>query len=157
MQSSSGAAGAWSVVLNLSDVSNVYVNGYVVVGRLTGGTAPYLLAGCHRVTNVDAVNNRITILSTSQWGSTASGAVAGSLCFMGATLLFNNCNGINIYGGCAALNIQGGVAIVGNHNYGDGSSYIALDAEDEGRLFFSGVNGINGFGYGPIRITAQVP
>jgi len=81
VQSSSGSAGNRSIVLNLASVTGLSV-GDIVQGypeNLSGGTNPEALIGAFKITDVDAVNDRITIHST-HWGSTApSGAITGDL------------------------------------------------------------------------------
>lgn len=146
VQSSSGSAGAWTYVLNVASAANFYVGGYVVLSGLSGGTSPQLLAGCWKVTAISG--NQITIATTNQWGSAASGGVTGTVAFLGATLSFTNCNGINLYDGAAVLNLAGGVCIAGNGGYGSGSATVGLDVEDFGRVLHSGTNGVNGFAYG---------
>ena len=145
--STTGSVGAYSCVLTLNNTTGIYVNGYVVIGKCNFGTNPYSMAGCHLVTAVNAGANQITITNTARWG-TPSGAIAGTVYFLGATLSFTNCNGIELYGGAAAINIAGGIAIVGNNGYSVVTSYIGLDAEDEAKITFSNVNGINGFNNG---------
>ncbi len=153
VQSSSGSGGAWTYVLNVASAANFYVGGYVVLSGLSGGTAPQLLAGCWKVTAISG--NQITISVNSLWPAAASGTVTGTVAFLGATLSFTNCNGINLYDGAAVLNLAGGVMLAGNGGYGSGSSTIGLDVEDFGRVLHSGTNGISGFGYGVVANYAS--
>jgi hypothetical protein len=80
VQSSSGSAGDYSVVLNVESVTGL-LEGHVLLcypGLLTGGTNPSYLSGAHLITNVDAVNDRITINLRSSLG-VPSGAVSGDV------------------------------------------------------------------------------
>jgi len=79
IQSSSGSAGAWSYVLNVNTVTNIAVNDYVLIRGPANGTRPEFIAGCHEVTNVDAVNTRITIAVKHKHTSVASGSVTGTV------------------------------------------------------------------------------
>lgn len=80
VQSSSGSTGSWSVVLNLSDVTNISVNDFILIPySVTGGTNPLLLSGCWRITNVDSGNSRITIYNTTKYSSISSGLVTGTV------------------------------------------------------------------------------
>lgn len=79
VQSSSGGAGAWSVVINLNNVTNIASGDFVIISAPSGGTKPTYIAGCHPVTNVDAVNSRITITSGHQNATAPSGNVAATV------------------------------------------------------------------------------
>lgn len=78
VQSSSGSTGAWSYILNLSNVDNISVNDYILLYDCSGGVNPTFLNGCHKITNVDTVNNRITISVKSKQSSASSGVVSSS-------------------------------------------------------------------------------
>lgn len=73
-----GSAGAWSIVITLSDVTNIAVNDYVLIRAASGGTNPTYLLGCHKVTAVDSPNSRITVLSKHRSTSYPSGAVTNT-------------------------------------------------------------------------------
>lgn len=79
IQSSSGSAGAWSVVLNVSSVANIITGDYVLITQSTGGTRPETIEGCWEVTNVDSGNTRITVSSSNKYASAPTGAVSGSV------------------------------------------------------------------------------
>ena len=61
--SSSGGSGAWSLVLQLNNVTDIAVGDYVLVTAASAGTNPLYTEGCHEVTNVDSGNSRITVTS----------------------------------------------------------------------------------------------
>jgi len=106
VQSSSGSAGAWSIVLNLSNVTNIATNDYVRIISTSGGVNPVWLRGLHKVTNVDAGNSRITITSTHNGATAPSGAVActnGVMVFKTIFDFSDNTNGIY----CSAGNTLG--------------------------------------------------
>lgn len=79
VQSSSGSASAWSIVINLNDVTNIAADDYVCVTAASGGTGPSWMTGCHKVTNVDSGNSRITITSAHTHSSAPSGNVAATV------------------------------------------------------------------------------
>ena len=89
VQSTTAIGGGYTVVLNVSDVSNVAVNDYVVIRIPSGGTKPLMLCGCHQVTNVDAVNKRITLQVWSFSGDVPSGAVTGYIRVLKSVLTFS--------------------------------------------------------------------
>ena len=100
IQSSSGAAGAWAIVLNVSSVANCAVGDYILVPRgPTGGTRPRMMGGCHKITNVDVPNTRITVTNKNLSGTAPSGAVAASIVVVKTILQFNGCHGIVFSGG----------------------------------------------------------
>lgn len=75
VQSSSGGAGAWAIIINVNSVANIAVNDFVIISAPSGGTKPTYVAGVHKVTNVDAVNTRITFSSTHQSATAPSAAI----------------------------------------------------------------------------------
>lgn len=79
IQSTSGYAGSWSFVLNLSDIGGISVGDYVIVKQPTGGSYPYHVAGCHQVSNVDQINSRITVTSIHRNAIPPSGTVAATV------------------------------------------------------------------------------
>lgn len=81
VESVSGSAGAYSVILNLVSATDIVVGDYLVVpwNGLSGGTFPEALFGAHEITAVDTVENQITITNACLSASTPSGAVAGTV------------------------------------------------------------------------------
>lgn len=77
IQSSSGSAGAYSIIVNMADVANVTTSDYMIIYSVSGGTNPYYLCGCFPITNVDSVNKRLTLTSLNLKG-VPSGAVTGT-------------------------------------------------------------------------------
>jgi hypothetical protein len=97
IQSSSGPAGAWSVIINVSSVANAAVNDYLLIPyNVSGGIRPETLAGCWIITNVDAVNTRLTVTSTNQHTSAPSGAVAGTVTIVKTVIEYDGCDGISV-------------------------------------------------------------
>lgn len=80
VQSTSGTAGAWTVVINVTEsVAGVAVGDYLGLGGLTGGVHPLLLSGAFPVTAVDTVNKRLTFVLNSKYTAAApSGAITGT-------------------------------------------------------------------------------
>ena len=140
VQSSSGGAGAWSIVLNVSSVANIATGDYVAIYVATGGVNPTYICGCHVVTNVDAGNTRITITSTNLAPTAPSGATAapGSRVFK-TRLQFNGVSGFMVWDGHGVLNINDAV-VVGNGT----ASTVGFDVQDLGRLSCTRV-GVVGF------------
>jgi hypothetical protein len=140
IQSSSGSAGAWALVLNVSTVANVAVNDYIVLSAPSGGTLPSYLAGCFKITNVDAVNTRITIASTHQNATAPSGSVAATGVVCKTIFAFTGCDGFRIWNG-GALYMDKIVVV------GDGTaSTNGISLQDVGRVFVTTVVGVVGFG-----------
>lgn len=78
ISSSSGSAGNYSVILNVSDISNIAVNDWIILLNASGGTNPTYLNGFHKVTNVDSGNSRLTV-STTHNNGVPSGTVTGTI------------------------------------------------------------------------------
>ncbi len=144
VQSSSGSSGAYSVVLNVSSVAGISTANYALITSASGGTYPYLLEGCWPITNVDAVNSRITISLSVTYPSAPSGAIAATLNALQTVMKFTGCDGFHMWGGASVLNI-GNVAIVGDRATA-GTSGINL--QDLGRGYIGGLVGVYGFGIG---------
>jgi hypothetical protein len=97
VQSSSGSSGAWSIILNVSDVSNAAVNDFLRVPYdIANGTRPETLCGCWKITNVDVINTRLTITSTHRHTSAPSGAVAGTVTIIKTMIEYDGVDGIEI-------------------------------------------------------------
>lgn len=77
VSSSSGSAGAYTVVLNVASVSNIAVNDYVLITGCASGTNTDDLNGCWKVTAVGA--STIDITCTSEYSSAPSGAITGNI------------------------------------------------------------------------------
>ena len=99
VESSSGAAGAWAVILNLDSVADIIVGDYVNISGAANGTKPTFITGCHEVTNVDAVNTRITVTSIHAHATPPSGAVTADVVVLKAVLDFGANTGISISNG----------------------------------------------------------
>jgi hypothetical protein len=100
IQSSSGSAGNYSVVLNLDSVSDITTDDMALISACSGGVNPENTVGCWAITNVDAVNSRITVTSNNRSG-VPSGAVSGTAAILKTTLKFITVTGIDD----AALNL----------------------------------------------------
>ena len=112
VQSSSGSSGAWSYILNVSSVANIAVNDYVILSGASGGTKPRNLQGVHKVTNVDAGNTRITVLSKFRSATVASGAVTANILVLKTIITVSGTNAFTIVSGpCGWIRKM---ALVGN-------------------------------------------
>ncbi len=90
VQSSSGSSGNWTYVINVNNVTNVTNTDYVLIyySSISAGTNRECLVGCHPITSVDAINNRITFTSKIITANAASGAIIGT-CAVIKTVLYN--------------------------------------------------------------------
>jgi hypothetical protein len=139
VQSSSGSSRDYTVVFNLDTVSGVEAGDVMLVTKdASGGTNPTYACGCYKITDVDTVNDRVTITSSHYKGA-PSGAVTASVKIFKTVI---NCP-FDSY-----LELSKGSTI----NIGD----LALVGDVYGAGLFSGNNstikclypiGINGFGY----------
>lgn len=87
VESSSGIAGDYSIILNVSSITNLAINQVVGISSqaVSGGTNPQHLFGAHKITNVDTENTRITINSKNK--NVPSGAVTGTVAVFRTVLL----------------------------------------------------------------------
>lgn len=100
--SSSGTAGAWSVVLNLASATGVEVGDYVLIQAATGGTSPSALIGCHKVT---AVSGATVTIASKHKTAAPSGAVTATARLIKTVIVCNGCNGLDLCsGGFAGIN-----------------------------------------------------
>jgi hypothetical protein len=126
--SSSGGAGAWSIVIQLNSVANIAVNDYIVMLSSSNGTNPRLMLGCHKVTNVDTGNVRITVTSRSLNAGAPSGAVTGTVTVL-KSIFYSTVNGaLVIYG--AVLTVQN-MALVNSTNT---NALLVASSYSEGRI-----------------------
>lgn len=149
IQSSSGSAGAWSVILNMVSVANIAIGNFVLIPLPTGGSNPSYLAGCHEVTNVDEVNTRITIASKHRNATAPSGAVAGACTVVKTVLDWSTAN-ITAFQSVTGRGFYGFTKLVLK---GGASTGAGLLATQNGR-FILDLNaadmsvGISGFNFG---------
>lgn len=123
VQSSSGSTGAWSVVCNLNSVADIAVNDYVLVSAASGGDYPTTIIGCHKVTNVDTGNVRITIDLKSLYTSAPSAAVSATVIVCKAVLSFGSTDGIALASSIGGINK---LVLVGD--YAASNSSISVNA-----------------------------
>lgn len=113
IQSSSGAAGAWSIILNVASIANIAVGDHIMLRSPTGGTLPTYLAGCHEVTARDVTNTRITVASKHLNATAPSGSVTGTIEILKTRLTFASGDGIFIGPGIT-LGLMTKLALVGS-------------------------------------------
>lgn len=94
--SSSGSAGAWSVVLNLAAATNIDVGDYLYVQTATGGTNTNALVGCHKVT---AVSGSTVTVASKHKTAVPSGAVTATARLFKTVITCNDCNGLDLCNG----------------------------------------------------------
>lgn len=159
IESVSGSAGDWSYVLNLNNVTGITTDHFFMSSwqdyTLSGGTAREYLYGGFPITNVDAGNNRITVLSPNKYSVTASGAVTGTVIILKTVITTNGVDAIRLAEGTSVNSITNivfkNIGTVGssagiNATTGAGSGQgaevqAALHAEVIG--FYNFYNGIN--------------
>lgn len=145
VQSTSAIGGGYTVVLNVSDVSNIAVNDYVLIRIPSGGTKPLMLCGCHQVTNVDTVNDRVTLLVYSFSSDVPSGAVTGYIRVLKSTLTFTG-DGFHV-GADVTL---GKMALIGVRNTGTSAVLVGTGSQWAGgnpSIFLQSI-GCNNFDFG---------
>ena len=147
IQSSSGAAGAWTLVLNLNNVANIAVNDYVVIDTTSGGALPSYIRGVFKIAAVDAINSRITVTSTHKASTAPSGAVIGTATILKTIFNFTG-GGTGFEVWDASFLAIADVALVGTAG-GDG-----ISVQDLSRLLCTGVVGLVGWRNGLLVIES---
>jgi hypothetical protein len=79
IQSSSGTNGAWTTIANVGSVANMVVGDFILVINTSGGTYPRSFEGVWKITNVDAINTRVTVVCTHQRNNNPLGAMTGDI------------------------------------------------------------------------------
>lgn len=166
VQSSSGSATAYSIIINLDSVTDVAVNDYVIIHTASGGTNPQRILGCHKVTNVDTGNNRITITSNNFVG-VPSGAVAATVVVFKTMFFGSDCVVLSIpaserFGDInkcvfVAGSGQKAVKIYGNLMLNSSKFGISSVGEDAIRIFSTGTLSItNSSGVGVFAFSGAI-
>lgn len=96
VQSSSGSAGAWSVVINVDNVTFVTLSDYALISAASGGTNPRYIEGIWDITAVDAVNNRITVATTHRGASAPASTVAATVTIIKTVFSFSGVSGVSL-------------------------------------------------------------
>lgn len=96
VQSSSGSTGAWSVVINVDNVTSVTTSDYAIISAASGGTNPKYIEGCWDITAVDAVNNRLTVATTHRGASAPASTVAATVTVIKTVLSFTGVSGLSL-------------------------------------------------------------
>ena len=146
IQSSSGSAGAWAIIINLDSVTNIAVDDYIIIRSTSGGTRPFLMIGCWKVTNVDTGNSRITVTTTTQYASAPSGNVAGTVYVVKTMLSFTDTTGFSFTG--TKIGLIDKMVLVGTAVGASYGVYANVGASVYINLSSSAVFGISGFNTG---------
>ena len=149
VQSSSGSAGAWSYILNVNTVTDLAVDDYVLIRAPANGTRPTHLAGCHQITNVDAINSRITIAVKHKHASAASGAVTGTVTCVKTRITVTGTDGLVVVPTCS-LSFVDKIIMAGDATAGKTGFLLTYGtaASSGGAIAFgNGVGSVN-FTYG---------
>lgn len=94
--SSSGTAGAWTVVLNMVSAFGIAVGDYLYIGAAASGTNATALIGCHKVIAVSG--NQVTV-SIAHKTAVPSGAVTAEARLLKNVVRSNSCNGVEFSNG----------------------------------------------------------
>lgn len=140
--SSSGSAGAWSYVLQMSaSVAAINANNdYLLVYGASGGTNPSRLDGACYVTAVNTGSNQVTCTNYSRASAAASGSVAASADDISSVIKVNGADGLRVWD-WSTFHVQD-IAIIGNNTAGTNG----LSLQDNGRVHSNGDLIIGGFG-----------
>lgn len=93
IQSSSGSSGAYTVVSNVGSVENMAVGDFIIVHSTSGGTYIRSFEGVWKITNVDSVNTRVTVVCTHKRNNPPGGAMTGSIIILKSRLVFSSTTG----------------------------------------------------------------
>ena len=109
----SGAAGAYSVILQVSTVSGVAVGDFLHTYTVAGTGCPEIHRGVWEITNVDTTNTRITVKNTCRFATFPTNTITSSTSVaLKSVLKFNSCDGFVVKDSC--IDFLNNVAIVGN-------------------------------------------
>jgi hypothetical protein len=129
IQSSSGSAGNYSIVLNVSSVSGLSTGQFCLIRGCSGGSNPDLMNGVYEITNVDAGNTRITVSSTAQ-KSISSGAVTGSIDVFNTKLLFTGAtDGLTVVSNSPKIKMENLAIVASNASSLSGISALSCELE----------------------------
>lgn len=156
LQSVSGAAGAYSVAINVSSTSGMAAGDYAVVAA-RGGTGPWQIhSGAWEVLSIDSAT-RLTVKNTARNAAFPSTTLtSGSVNVLRTVLRYNGCDGIRVEG--SKLGLLKNVMIVGNgagdfsglnaagHDGVSGADIIASKMTGTGSIVCGEFVGVNGFG-----------
>ncbi len=140
--SSSGSAGAWSVVLQMGEsVSNITASrDYVLVTAAANGTNPTRLDGLFPVTAVNTGSNQITVTDPNLASAAPSGAVTASVSDLSTVFNFTGSDGLDEWNGNVVMVIANIVLV------GDGTAHNGYSVQDGDRLLVEGPIGAYDFG-----------
>lgn len=111
--STSGATGAYSITLQASTVSNVAVGDFLHTCTVAGTGCPEIHRGVWEITNVDAINTRVTVKNTCRYATFPTNTITSSTSVaLKSVLKFNSCDGFVVKDSC--VDFLNNVAIVGN-------------------------------------------
>lgn len=146
--SSSGSAGAYSIVLQLDSVSGMTANqDYIVISNASAGTNPTYMDGVFPVTAVNSGASQITVTSLSRAAVAPSGSVAAAVTDIPTVLKWTGVTGIQVYGQ-SALQIDKVIIACDNS-----ANQFGIDEEDVSRLFVPHILGIYNCGTGGVVVN----
>lgn len=109
----SGSAGNYSVVLAVTNASNISVGDFIHTYGVTGTGTPEVHRGGWEILSVDTENNQITVKNTARCASFPVNTITASESrIIKSVLRFNNCDGFVVKGSC--LSYVDNIAVVGN-------------------------------------------
>ena len=166
----SGGAGNYSVVLGVSTIAGIAVGDWLHTVQVAGTGVPEAHRGIWEITNVDAVNTRITVRNTIRSAAFPTNTITSSTSsVLKAALKFNNCDGFVVNG--SRIDFFDNLAVVGNadsywssanvtgtekgtHGFAIGSQTVAVNGKADnanqygvslGHVSFGPNVGISGF------------
>jgi hypothetical protein len=143
IQSTSGSSKNYSMVLNVSSVSNIAVGDWVAIYGASGGTHPESVEGFYEITAVDSTNTRITV-SSKAYDTMPSGAVTATIKVLKTIVKFTGAtDGLTLDAMQAIVNLKN-LAVISNNS----SSESGIKFSCEGKVKFDlvGVSGWRGYG-----------
>ena len=125
------------IIVNVDTVTNAAVNDYALVSAATSGTNPLYLTGCHKITNIDAGNTRITIRVYGNGAAFPPSGAVHATCIIIKTILnfSNNTNGLYIKNG----NYLGNLSNIIISGTGQNANKTGIWLGDTGNSYLGGV------------------
>jgi len=142
VQSSSGVAGNYSIIINLDSVTNISTSDTVLITGYSGGTNGQRIVGCWDVTNVDTGNTRITV-GSSNYDGVPSGAVTATVTVIKSTISCVGCSGV----------VDAPITLKNLVLRGDGTSSTYGISSTQAPVNIEGAVGIRGFGTHGISVS----
>lgn len=140
----SGSAGAYSVVLGLSTIVGVSVGDWLLTYSATGTGRSEIHRGVWKITNVDSVNGRVTVLNTAMCAAFPTNTITSSGSrVLKCTLQFNDCDGF-VVPACALGEVSNFVVAGNSDSYWSSANVSGTEKGTHGFLIGSQSVALNG-------------